>query len=76
MTEQCEDVLQDLIDQCEFSEKSKGTLGESCNALVALYSGDAVYAAQKAHSYIFEPIYSQIADDFSSAKWETEFTHN
>jgi len=76
MSEQCEDVLQDLIDQCEYSEGAIQMLEESCNALVSLYSGDAVFAAKKAHLYIFEPIWENIADDFFGDKWETEFTHN
>ncbi len=76
MSEQCEDVLQDLIDQCEYSEGAIQMLQESCNALVSLYSGDAVFAAKKAHMYIFEPIWENIADDLFSDKWENEFTHN
>ena len=76
MSEQCEDLLQDLVDQSDFSEKSLATLDESCNALVSLFSGDAVYAAQMAHTYIFEPIWEAIADDLFTVKWETELTHN
>ena len=55
MSETCEDLIQELIaiNQSKFSEKSVSTLKESCNALVSLYSGDAIYAAQKLHRYIF-----------------------
>ena len=76
MSEQCEDLIQDLTDQSEFSDKSRQTLEDSCNALVSLYSGDAVYAAQKAHCYIFEDIWKSISHDFFGSKWEKEFTHN
>jgi hypothetical protein len=74
MSEQCEEIVKDL--ESDFSNSSKMMLQESCNTLVSLYSGDAVYAAQKTYWYIFQPVHSQLADDFFSTKWETDLTHN
>jgi len=51
-------------------------LEQSCGALVSIYSGDAVFAAQKAHSFIFEPIWKAISEDLFGPKWEVELTHN
>lgn len=76
MSEQVEDLVQDIIDNSELPESSIEMLENSCGALVSLYSGDAVYAAQKAHSYIFEPIEAEIADGLFGPAWETEQTHN
>ncbi len=59
-----------------FSHKSVETLRESCDMLVTLYSGDAVYSAQKVHYYIFKPIWEEVADELFSIKWETELTYN
>jgi hypothetical protein len=59
-----------------FSHKSLETLKESCDALVTLYSGDAVYSAQKIYYYIFKPIWEEVADDLFSVKWERELTYN
>ncbi len=76
MSEQVEDVVQDLIDHSELPDGSVKMLEDSCGALVSLYSGDAVFAAQKAHSYIFEPIWDAISGDLFGRKWEVELTHN
>jgi len=76
MSEQCEDLIQDLIEQSDLPDVSVQTLEASCSALVSLYSGDAVYAAQKAHSYIFEPIWENVAPEFFGPAWESEYTHN
>lgn len=76
MSEEVEDVVQDLIDHSELPERSIETLEQSCGALVSLYSGDAVFAAQRAHCFIFEPIEEEIAKDLFGPKWENELTHN
>ncbi len=76
MSEQCEDLLHDIVDKGEFTGKSMETLEESCDALVSLFSGDAVYAAQMAHTYIFKPIWEEISDEIFGIKWETELTHS
>ena len=76
MSESCEDMLHDLLDNHDFSEKYTSILNESCASLISLYSGDAVFAAQKAHRFIFEPIWEEIGDKLFSIEWETELTHN
>ena len=76
MSEQVEDVVQELIDHSELPESSVQMLEDSCGALVSLYSGDAVYAAQRAHCFIFEPIEEAIGKDLFGPKWEVDLTHN
>mmetsp|Transcript_28130 Transcript_28130/g.43095 ORF Transcript_28130/g.43095 Transcript_28130/m.43095 type:complete len:1438 (+) Transcript_28130:36-4349(+) len=76
MSEQVEDVVQDLIDQSDLPSGSVKMMEDSCGALVSLYSGDSVFAAQRAHSFIFEPIWNAISDDLFGPKWEVELTHN
>jgi hypothetical protein len=76
MSEEVEDVVQDLIDHSELPESSIQMLEDSCGALVSLYSGDAVFAAQRAHCFIFEPIEEAIGKDLFGPKWENELTHN
>ncbi len=76
MSEKVEDMVQDIIDQSDLPEESVLTLEEGCGALVQLYSGDAVFAAQKAHCFIFEPIWESISEDLFGPKWELELTHN
>jgi len=76
MAEQCEDVLQELLDHCDLPEQSSSLLEESCAELVSLYSADAVFASQKTHEYIFKPIRGAITDDLFSLKWENDTSHN
>eukprot|EP01083_Nonionella_stella_P019568 54340_1 len=77
MSEQVEDVVQDLIDQSDlFSSGGMKMMEDSCGALVALYNRDSVFAAQRAHSFILEPIWNAISDDLFGPNWEVELTHN
>ena len=76
MSEQVEDVVQEIIDHSELPDQSIQMLEDGCGALVSIYSGDAVFAAQKAHCFIFEPIWEAISDDLFGPKWEGELTHN
>ena len=75
MSEQCESIVSDLQSICG-EETKKTMLQENCDALVSLYSGDAVFAAQKTQYYIFEPIWTNIANDYFGFKWEVDFTYN
>lgn len=76
MSEQVEDMVNDLIDHSELPQSSVQMLEDSCGALVSLYSGDAVYAAQRAHGFIFEPIEEAISEELFGPKWEVELTSN
>jgi len=75
MGEKCEDILQEILDESDFPEGSIGNLEASANELLALYSADSVYAAQKAHLFVFRDIEENITDLFE-AEWESELTHN
>ncbi len=75
MSQQCERIISKLKSSC--TDKShKKMLDESRDTLVSLYSGDAVFAAQKTQYYIFQPIWANIAKDYFGLKWETELTYN
>jgi hypothetical protein len=76
MSEQVEDMVQEIIDHSELPEYLVEQLEEDCGTLVSLYSSDAVYAAQKVHCFIFEPIWEAISSDLFGPKWELELTHN
>jgi len=76
MSEKCEDVTSELLNQTELAEESVETLEASSSELIALYSSDAVFAAQSTYVYIFEPIYEQIAEQFFTEEWENNCTGN
>jgi len=76
MSEKCEDLLQEVISDCNFPEESLRTLQESANEVLNIYSADAVFAAQSAHRYIFEPIGEAIGNSLFAPDWENKLTHN
>ena len=76
MSEQCEEILADLEGATNLSKSSLNALEAQSNELLALYSSDAVYAAQRVHVYIFEPIEEEIGDALFSLEWEESLTHN
>jgi Exocyst complex component Sec6 len=76
MSEKCEEIVTEIQDECNLAPEASETLEEQSAALLGLYSGDAVYAAQKTHVYCFEPIEEAIASDLFSAEWQDNLTHN
>jgi hypothetical protein len=76
MSEKCEEIVTEIQDECNLSPEANETLEEQSAALLGLYSGDAVYAAQKTHIYCFEPIEEAIAADLFGADWQDNLTHN
>jgi hypothetical protein len=76
MSEQCEEILSDLESAANLSKESLDVLSAQSNELLALYSSDAVFAAQRVHVYIFEPIQEEIAEALFNPDWETSLTHN
>lgn len=76
MSEKVEEVVQELSDECEFTEQDVATLEASSGELLAVYSADAVYAAQSVHIYIFEPIREAIVEELFGPEWEENLTHN
>merc|ERR1712176_976545 len=75
MSEKTEDILHELIKDCQFSNESVSILKECTNELLVLYSGDAVFAAQMVHVYVFNDIQENITDLFEK-EWEINLTHN
>jgi hypothetical protein len=76
MSDNCEEILNDLMEETNLSEASTEILEEQSGALLGLYSSDAVFAAQKVHIYVFEPIEEAIADELFGEEWLNELTHN
>mmetsp|Transcript_13083 Transcript_13083/g.30965 ORF Transcript_13083/g.30965 Transcript_13083/m.30965 type:complete len:1087 (+) Transcript_13083:268-3528(+) len=76
MSDNCEEILNDLMEETNFSESATEILEEQSGALLGLYSSDAVFAAQKIHLYVFEPIEEAIAEELFGKEWLNELTHN
>lgn len=76
MSEKCEDVLDQMTSQCEFSTEHMSILETASNELLSVYAYDAVFAAQSTHKYIFEPIQEVLGDAFFSREWEDNLINN
>lgn len=76
MSERCEEMMEELLDECDFPAESVETLEASSSELLALYSSDAAYAAQCTHIYVFEPIADVVRATLFSPEWETNMTQN
>jgi hypothetical protein len=76
MSEHCEEIVADLVAECNLTPEAQTQLDEQSGALLGLYSGDAVFAAQKIHIYIFEPIDEAIQEELFSEEWLNELTKN
>ncbi|KAL3917707.1 MAG: hypothetical protein SGILL_004586 [Bacillariaceae sp.] len=76
MSEQCEEMIADLVAECNLTQEASDQLDEQASVLLGLYSGDAVFAAQKVHLYIFEPIDEAISEELFSSEWLDELTGN
>lgn len=76
MSEHCEEILSDLIDECNLAEEASDQLDQQSGVLLGLYSGDAVFAAQKVHLYVFEPIDESISEELFGEEWLNELTTN
>jgi hypothetical protein len=76
MSEQCEEMIADLVAECNLDQAASDQLDEQSSVLLGLYSGDAVFAAQKVHLYIFEPIDEAISQELFSEEWLNELTGN
>jgi hypothetical protein len=76
MSEQCEEMIGDLMAECNLTQEASEQLEEQSSVLLGLYSGDAVFAAQKIHIYIFEPIEEAISEELFTEEWLNELTGN
>lgn len=76
MSEKCEDMIAELMDQCEFSEDMVATIDATSNELMAVYSSDAVYSARSVHIYVFDPIEEEIGVRLFEEQWEAELVDN
>jgi hypothetical protein len=76
MGETCDEIVSEIRAETKLSPQVMESLEEQSAALIGLYSADAVYAGQKTHVYIFEPIEEAIAADLFGNDWLDELTHN
>lgn len=76
MSDKCEEIVEEIQEECNLSAKATETLEEQAAALLGLYSSDGVYAAQKTHVYIFEPIEEAVGEQLFGDEWLNELTHN
>jgi hypothetical protein len=76
MSDSCEDILAELRDATNLSDQSINDLYEQSNSLLQLYSTDAVFAAQRVHFYVFEPIEEEVGEALFGDEWEDTLTHN
>jgi hypothetical protein len=76
MSEKCEDMISEVISQCEFTEDMIITLEASSNELMGVYIVDAVYSARSVHTYVFDPIEEEIGSRLSEMAWEEAMVDN
>jgi hypothetical protein len=76
MSDKCEEILSEMVAECNLSLVASDALDEQSAILLGLYSSDAVFAAQKVHLYIFEPIEEAISEELFSEEWLNDLTHN
>ena len=76
MSEKCEEILSEMVAECNLSATAAEALEEQSAILLGLYSSDAVYAAQKVHLYIFEPIEEAIGEEMFGDEWLDNCTNN
>ena len=76
MSDKCEEILNDLMEETNLSETATEILEEQSGALLGLYSSDAVFAAQKVHMYMFEDIEEAIAGELFGEAWLNVLTNN
>lgn len=76
MSEAADGIVSEIRNETRLSAPVLELVEEQSAALIGLYSGDAVYAGQKTHMYIFEPIEEAIAADLFGVDWLDDLTHN
>mmetsp|Transcript_13619 Transcript_13619/g.15133 ORF Transcript_13619/g.15133 Transcript_13619/m.15133 type:complete len:582 (-) Transcript_13619:410-2155(-) len=70
MTDECDLVVEELLEHTELSAESQQNVQDIANELLRQYTNDAVYAAQSVHKCIFEPIDDELKDTLFTEEWE------
>lgn len=70
MTDECDLVVEELLQHTELSAESQQNVQDIANELLRQYTNDAVYAAQSVHRCIFEPIEEELKDTLFTEEWE------
>jgi flagellar motor component MotA len=76
MSDLCEEMIDEIKDECNLSSKATEILDEKSAALLGLYSSDAVHASKKTQSFCIPVIEEDIAEDIFGKEWEEELTDN
>jgi hypothetical protein len=82
MSELMEEVMEDLFETYPFLETAgvdsrDGFVRREGSELVAIFTRDAVYAAERTHVFIMQAVSpSLIRSDLFSERWENEWTNN
>lgn len=70
MTEECDTIVEELLEHTELNDLDIQTVQEVANELLRQFTNDAVYAAQAIHVFIMEPIVEELQDKlFVSEEW-------
>mmetsp|Transcript_24402 Transcript_24402/g.37107 ORF Transcript_24402/g.37107 Transcript_24402/m.37107 type:complete len:120 (+) Transcript_24402:310-669(+) len=70
MTEECDTIVEELLEHTELSADQIQTVQEVANELLRQFTNDAVYAAQSVHVYIMDPIDEELKDKlFVTEEW-------
>ena len=75
MTDQCDEIVEELLDNTDLPPQDQQTVQEVANELMRQYTNDAMFAAQSIHTYIFEPINEDLATRLFSESWENDTTN-
>jgi Exocyst complex component Sec6 len=75
MTDQCDDIVEELLDNTDLPPQDQQTVQEVANELMRQYTNDAMFAAQSIHKYIFEPINEELDTKLFSEAWENDTTN-
>jgi Exocyst complex component Sec6 len=76
MSEKCEEIVDEIKQECNLSSKASEILEEQSAALLGIYSGDAVFAAKKTQTYCLTVIEEEITEELFSPEWEEDLTEN
>lgn len=76
MSDLCDDMIDEIKNECTLSSKAAEILDEKSAALLGLYSSDAVHASKKTQIFCIQVIEEDVTEDLFSTLWEEELTEN
>ena len=70
MSEKTDELIAELMSECDFSEDMIAMLETTSYDLIRLYSSDALFAARSVHIFVFKPIEEGIGTRLFDEEWE------